>query len=58
MQRNLEAEISSAKAQLATLTNQGDEIRKNFISETIQFVNNWYWSKIEDIIQEKSQITK
>ena len=58
MQRNLDVEISSARTQLVTLTNQGEEIRNNFISETIQFLNNWYWLKIEDIIQEKSQITK
>jgi hypothetical protein len=58
MPSDIEAEISSAKAQLMTLTNQGEEIRKNFISETIQFLSNWYWLKIEDIIQEKSQITK
>lgn len=58
MQRDLDAEITSAKTQLVTLTNREEEIRKNFISETAQFINNWYWVKIEDIIQEKSQITK
>lgn len=58
MQRDLDAEISSARTQLVTLTNREEEIRKNLISETILFINNWYWSKIEDIIQEKSQITK
>jgi hypothetical protein len=45
MQRNLENEISAVKAELETITNQGEQIRKDFISETIQFVNNWYWLK-------------
>jgi hypothetical protein len=58
MQPNLDVEISSASSQLVTLTKQGEEIRKDFVSETIQFVKNWYWKKIEDIIQEKSPITK
>jgi len=31
MQRDLDVEISSARTQLVTLTNQGEEIRKNFI---------------------------
>jgi len=39
MQRDLDVEISSARTQLVALTNQGEEIRKNFISETIQFLN-------------------
>ncbi|MGP8080468.1 MAG: hypothetical protein ACLPVI_08180 [Dehalococcoidales bacterium] len=58
MQSNLDDEVSSAKTQLETLTNQGEQIRKDFISETIQFINNWYWLKIEDIIKDKFQITK
>jgi hypothetical protein len=58
MQRNLENEISAVKAELETITNQGEQIRKDFISETIQFVNNWYWLKTENIVKEKSQITK
>src|SRR5271157_1869964 len=58
MQSNLDDEVSSAKTQLEALINQGEQIRKDFISETIQFVNNWYWLKIEDIIKDKSQITK
>jgi hypothetical protein len=58
MQRNLEDEISAIKAELETMTNQGEQIRKDFVSETIQFVNNWYWFKTENIVREKSQITK
>jgi hypothetical protein len=58
MQRNLEDEISAVKTELETITNQGEQIRKDFISETIQFVNNWYWSRTENIVKEKSPITK
>lgn len=57
MERNLESEISTATTQLELITSQAEQIRKDFIIETITFIHGWYWSKAEEIIKEKSQIT-
>jgi len=37
MQRNLDVEISSARTQLVTLTNQGEEIRNNLFPKLFNF---------------------
>ena len=57
MQRNLDNEINLAITRLETLTTQGEQIHKDFISETNHLMHNWYLLKTEEIIKEKSDIT-